>query len=214
MVTFGVTAPAPRIGQGDGHGTTERSATAGVIAAPHTIALRSDGGFLIAELRGPEVLIDDFAVTGKGSWPADGAWLLDAAWEQAAAAGARTARVVTAAADGPKVALLASAGLALASQWWVKPITPVGPPAPAGRVRGTGFAGRLGPTPPVYDPGGPVLLNDDLPGGGSLAAMEAGAAAMGAVLAIVPAAPDEQELAQRGWTVASRWYAGTPAPTA
>jgi hypothetical protein len=84
-------------------------------------------------------------------------------------------------------------------------------------VRGTGFAGRLGPTPPVYDPGGPVLLNDDLPGGGSPAAVEAGAAAMGAVLVIVPAAPGaagEQELAQRGWTVASRWYVGTPAPTA
>jgi hypothetical protein len=41
------------------------------IAAPRTIALRSDGGLLIAELRGPEVLIDDFAVTGEGRWPAD-----------------------------------------------------------------------------------------------------------------------------------------------
>ena len=35
------------------------------IAAPQFIALRTDDGFLIAELRGPEVLIDDFAVTGE-----------------------------------------------------------------------------------------------------------------------------------------------------
>jgi hypothetical protein len=185
------------------------------MAAPRTIALRSDGGLLIAELRGPEVLIDDFAVTGEGRWPADGARLLAAAWEQAAAAGARTARVVTAAADGPKVALLVSAGLVPASRWWVKPVTPTGPPARAGRVQGTGFAGRLGPAPPVYAPGGPVLLADDLPGRASLAAVEAGAAAAGAVLVIVPAAPgaaDEQQLAQRGWTVASQWHLGTPAP--
>jgi hypothetical protein len=184
------------------------------IAAPQFIALRTDDGFLIAELRGSEVLIDDFAVTGEDRWPADGAGLLASAWGQATAAGARTARVVTAAADGPKVALLVSAGLAPASRWWVKPVTPIGPPARAGRVQGTGFAGRLGPAPPVYDPGGTVLLTDDLPGRASLAAVEAGAAAMGAVVAIVPAAPgaaDEQQLTQRGWTVASQWHLGTPA---
>lgn len=186
------------------------------IAAPHTIALRSDRGFLIAELRGPEMFVDDFAVTSEGSWPADGAWLLAAAWQQAAAAGARTARVVTAAADDPKVAMLASAGLALASQWWVKPVTPAGPPGRTGRVRGQGFAGHLGPAPPVYDPGGLVLLADDDPAETvSPAAIEAGAAALGAVLAVVPAAPGaahEQELTRRGWTVASQWYLGIPAP--
>lgn len=56
---------------------------------------------------------------------------------------------------------------------------------------------------------------DDLPGGAGLAAVEADAAAMGAVLAIVPAAPGaarEQQLTRRGWTVASQWYLGTPAP--
>lgn len=187
------------------------------IAAPHVIALRTDDGFLIAELRGPEVFIDDFAVAGERSWPADGAWLLAAAWEQAAAAGAITARVVAAAADVPKVAMLAGAGLALVSQWWVKPVTPGGPPARTGRVQGTGSVGRLGPAPPVYDPGGPVLLADDPPRTASLAAVEGDAAAMGAVLAIVPAAPGvarEQQLTQRGWTVASQWYLGTPGPRA
>jgi hypothetical protein len=60
-----------------------------------------------------------------------------------------------------KGALLVSAGLAPASRWWVKAVAPAGPPARAGRVQGTGFAGRLGPAPPVHAPGGPVLLADD-----------------------------------------------------
>lgn len=182
--------------------------------------LRTDDGFLIGELHGSEVLIDDFAVTGDDRWPADGAGLLASACGQAATAGAHTARVVTAAADAPKVALLVSAGLAPVSRWWVKPVKPVRPvtpaglPARAGRVQGTGFTGHLGPAPPVYDPGGPVLLLDELPGGASVAAVEAAAAAMGAVLAVVPATPGaagEQHLTQRGWTVASQWHLGAAA---
>jgi hypothetical protein len=183
------------------------------IAAPHVIALRTDDGFLIAELRGPEAFIDDFAVLGEHNWAADGASLLTAAWQQAEAAGASTARVVAAAADVAKVAMLVGAGLGLVGQWWVKPVTPGGPPAWSGRVQGTAFSGRLGSAPPVYDPGGPVLLVDNLAGTASLAAIEGDAAAMGAVLAIVPAAPGvagEQELTQRGWTVASQWSCGTP----
>ena len=115
------------------------------VAAPRSIALCTDDGFLIAELRGPEVLVDDFAVTGDDRWPADGAALLASACGQAATAGARTARVVTAAADAPKVALLVSAGQAPVSRWWVTPVTPAGPARP--RRPGAGHRVRRPPRP-------------------------------------------------------------------
>jgi hypothetical protein len=75
-------------------------------------------------------------------------------------------------------------------------------------VTGAGFSGLLGPAPPVYDPGSPVLLLSNLAG------VEREAAGMGAVLLIVPAAPASARAAaiarSPGWTVASDWYLGRP----
>lgn len=179
------------------------------VEAPQVIALRTDDGFLLGELRGPEVVIDDFAVTRDDRWAADGAELLASAWGRAAAAGAARARVVTAAADAAKVAMLAGAGLTVSSQWWVKPVTP----APVEEAGEEGPLGRLAVAPPVYDPGGPVLLARDLPAVGP-EDIETDAAARGAVLAVLPVAPGaarEQQLTRCGWTVASQWYLGTPA---
>ena len=85
--------------------------------------------------------------------------------------------------------------------------------APPGRIEGPGFSGLLGPPPPVYDPGGPVLLADRVTTEVDLAVLAAEATRRGAVLLVVPAAPGSahaRELAGRGWAVASDWYFGPP----
>jgi hypothetical protein len=166
------------------------------IGSPGYLALRTDHGFLIGQRRGQEGFVDDFAVDATASWDGDAAALL-----------------------------LAALSLELAEQWWVRELSPGehepqgGQVATAGPVTGTGFSGLLGPAPPVYDPGGPVLLVGELAAGAGLAdadlaGVEREAAGMGAVLLIVPASPASARasvIARRpGWTVASDWYLGRP----
>jgi hypothetical protein len=175
-------------------------------------------GFLIGDLRGTEGIIDDFAVEADDDWADDGVALLCSAWPALAGRGAERLRVVTAAADKPKVAMLRALSLEPVEQWWVKPVDPAATPPASGRVEGSGFSGILGPAPPVYDPGGPVLLVERVADGTRAAAIEEGATASGAVLAIVSVrigAEREAELRDAAFTVASAWYLGQPSvPTA
>jgi hypothetical protein len=194
------------------------------IGASGYLALRTDHGFLIGQRRGQEGFVDDFAVDETATWDGDGAALLRIAWHRWEPDGLEAVRVVTACADQDKCAMLATLSLELAEQWWVRELSPaehepLGRPAdqpiPTGPVTGTGFSGLLGPAPPVYDPGGPVLLLSDLAADADLSDIEREAAAMGAVLLIVPAAPASARaaaIARRPcWTVASDWYLGRPA---
>jgi hypothetical protein len=184
------------------------------IIAETTVALRTGHGFIIGERRGPRGFVDDFAVEPPGTWDSDGAALLLAAGERlAAAGGVASVVVVTAHADRAKSEMLARLSLTLAEQWWVRELQPVGPAAVAGRLSGPGFSGTIGPAPGVYDPGGPVFQNDRAGAHTDLAAIERAAAAHGAVLAVLPAAPGAalvHELRERGWHVASDWYRRIP----
>jgi hypothetical protein len=185
-------------------------------AEDSAVCLRADHGFVIGQARPPECFVDDFALDEAGSWESTGRELLDELWRRIASDAITAVRVVTAKADRAKVAMLEAAGLALAEQWWVKPlpVRPAGPEAAPGRVSGPGFSGLLGPAPPVYDPGGPVLLVERLDGD-DVEALEEAAMSMGAVLAVVAAPPGagcEHQLLQRDWTVASQWYVGRPTP--
>ena len=183
------------------------------VSSDANVALRTGHGFIIAERRASEGLVDDFAVDRSGSWDDDGAALLLAAAEQLAGAGVDAMRVVTAHADQPKVRLLSSMSLRVVEQWWVKELRPAGQAAGYGRVQGPGFTGTFGPAPPVYDPGGPVLLADRVKDDADIAVLEREAAALGAVLAIVPAPPASArsaDLQQASWSVAPDWYLGWP----
>jgi hypothetical protein len=185
------------------------------IGTDTNIALRTEYGFIICQRRMAEGFVDDFAVEHAGLWDDDGAALLVAAAEQlSVAAQIRAVRVVTANADQPKVKMLRSLGLRLAEQWWVRELKPgTELTAPPHRVQGPGFAGSFGPAPPVYDPGGPVLLADSTDDDADIAVIESEAAALGAVLAIVPAIPGTAragKLQRHGWSVASDWYLGWP----
>jgi hypothetical protein len=185
------------------------------IRTDKNIALRTERGFIVCQRREGEGFVDDFAVDHAETWDEDGAALLLAVAEQLDGLGqARTIRVVTAHADRPKVGMLESLSLRLAEQWWVRELQPGATQTTAsGRVDGPGFSGIFGPAPPVYDPGGPVLLADRMAGDADVAVLERKAAALGAVLAIVPAEPGTvraRDLQQRGWSVASDWYLGWP----
>ena len=194
---------------------------AGRLPTPGVTALRTGRGFLIGEVRGsqatgPEGLIDDYAVEADDDWAQDGAALLEAAWPLLAKEGAATLRVVTAAADNAKVAMLRNCSLVLTENWWVKGLTPKGAADSTGRVDGAGFSGIVGPAPPVYDPGGPVLLVEQVAVGTKAAAIEELAAELGAVLAVVPVPAGErlgQDLHQAGFSIASAWYVGRPEHT-
>ncbi len=93
---------------------------------------------------------------------------------------------------------------------------PVGRFEPPQRIERPGFSGLFGSAPPVYDPGGPVLLADRVAADTDLAELTAEAIRLGAVLLVVPAAPGSaraRELAGCGWHVASDWYLGPPSAT-
>jgi hypothetical protein len=85
-------------------------------------------GFLFATLvpappvyapGGPTGLIDDFAVAASDLWATTGVELLDAARAELQARGAAQVVVVCGAHDEPKRTTLASAGLGVASEWFV-----------------------------------------------------------------------------------------------
>jgi hypothetical protein len=183
------------------------------IAAQTTVALRTSQGFILCESRPHEGVVDDFTLTQPRRWDEDGAALLLAVAERLAARGIGTLRVVTAHDDRPKAGLLRAMSLSVAEQWWVHELLPAGPPAPPGRVSGAGFSGLLTQAPPVYAPGGPVFLAQRPAEPAAVAAIAHEATERGAVLAVIPAAPDSAlaaELRRRGWAVASDWYAGRP----
>jgi hypothetical protein len=116
--------------------------------------------------------------------------------------------------------LLADLGLQLAEQWWVSTLSALGAQRPTPRryeaprrIDGSGFSGLSGSAPPVYDPGGPVLLAERLGDETGAADLTGEAIRLGAILLVVPVRPATaraRELAGCGWSVASDWYLGRP----
>ncbi len=185
------------------------------IARDEVVGLRTGHGFIVGELRRDEGFVDDFAVDDADRWDDEGRWMLLGAWERLAAKGANSLRVVSAKRDVPKNESLEALGLSPIEEWWVKPLTPSasGHAHAAGVANGEGFSGHLGPAPPVYDPGGPVLLVRRIEPETSLGAMECDASSWGAVLAIVaqsPTGPRVKDLGADGYEVASQWFVGVP----
>ncbi len=71
---------------------------------------------------GPTGLIDDFQVADTGEWSTLGVELLAAARERLAALGVVQIVVVCGRHDQPKREALGTAGLSIASEWYVQPI--------------------------------------------------------------------------------------------
>lgn len=159
-------------------------------------------------------LLDDFYVAAPDLWVTVGRALVEAVADLARAAGQDRLIVVSAAQDAAKTAMLAQAGFGHKASWWVRPAKPARPALAASSP-----AMRVGPAPPVYDPGGPVALawGPHVPRRPDTFCQEAAAA--GAVLAVVPVRTADQEgtraLVRAGYTEASQWHArplGTARP--
>lgn len=188
------------------------------IVLVHEDASTHVDGFLIGRIgpapppigaAGDPFHVDDFAVDRPDLWLSTGDALLREAARLAHAAGARTAVIVAGSQeiDQPKHAFLHGLGLALAAEWWARPLDA----APGDVPNRDGFEVIVGPAPPVYDPGGPVCLATRLDGPEALPHLERYGAAARAVLAIVPLATGREDvravLVARGYTLASEWYA-------
>ena len=96
------------------------------IENPQVVALAHDqnetvDGYVLANAQG---YIDDFTVAGPNLWPTVGADLLQAAGAAAHKKGIGSLLVVCGQGDLPKRTMLAGQGLTLATDWYVKPLSP------------------------------------------------------------------------------------------
>jgi GNAT superfamily N-acetyltransferase len=73
---------------------------------------------------GDTCLVDDFAVADPTDWPTVGSALLAAARERALVLGAVQLVVISGHHDAPKRAMLAAAGHAVVSEWWLTSLNP------------------------------------------------------------------------------------------
>lgn len=99
-----------------------------------TLVHERDGiidGFIIADfvpappvydVAGPTCRVDDFTVAESQNWQAIGRELLEEVMRAAQRRGAAQIVVVCAHLDQPKRAMLAAAGLSIASEWYTKPL--------------------------------------------------------------------------------------------
>ena len=185
------------------------------VGQPQNIAIRGERGFITAVPRAGQFYADDFALDGGATWEVDGRTLVLAAWTEAKRRGATALRVVTAARDVPKVAMLTNAGMVVSERWWVRTLD-ADPPGTVyeGTVSGDGFTAVLSAAPPVYNPGGPVVLITAFSDAASLRMAELEATNSGVVLSILPIAagslPHEHAARDAGYEVASEFYVGQP----
>jgi len=197
---------APRLWRPAHDATRKHAAFLGsLIGDPATLSIHNDKAFLIAVRQGSVWLVDDAAVTEDGDWMIDGVRLLRHAQERCGAL-----RLVVPMFESRRMAAAVRVGLAAVEHWWHRDLPGE---RPAGAQQGgsgstvtvDGAAGRLVPAPPVYNPGGPVLLVTDVPSAASLSRIEAEAARRGAPVSVVTQEPADVELAsllsQGGYTL-------------
>jgi hypothetical protein len=195
------------------------------VTSDRYVALRTSGGFVLGELQSagsppwwsevPFGFVDDFAVVEDDAWMDDGRRLLLRAWSELRRRGAEALRVVSARRDDPKVALLQSLGLTIGESWCLRAVDASESIAPTfGPVSADGIDALVIPAPPVYDPGGPVLLVTSVASPDAVPSVSDLAAERGAVLAILPTTPSEPELAAAalrcGFDETTRYYVGQP----
>ena len=179
------------------------------LANPDLVTLRTDHGFVFAGHRGDGFVIDDFLVDADDRWPTDGAALV------IDAVGGRSVRIVCPVHELGRYRLAKDLGLTVAESWWTHDLDPVaGVQAGDGQISVDGTSGRLLPAPPVYDPGGPVLILSAVASLESLEAAERRAAAAGSTVAVVPQRADDlsraQLLTSAGYRRTTDYYDGVP----
>lgn len=182
-----------------------------LIDSPEVLSIRTDRGFLFGMPRNDLVLVDDMALEDDSEWPTDGQVLLRRAGESG------RVRFVCPVPEEPRTLTASAVGLANVESWWHRNLEPA-------RDRSTevedpvlvvGEAeGRLVQAPPVYAPGGPVLLVTQVTSPDSLTSIERAAAERGACVSVVTHQPGDERMAalltSAGYKRATDYYEGTP----
>ncbi|HEY9291130.1 MAG TPA: hypothetical protein VIP98_07625 [Microlunatus sp.] len=159
---------------------------------PAVISIRTDHGFLFGDPGTDRYDVDDLALDDEARWPTDGLDLLRAAGAQ----GSLNFGCPVPETERRRAA--ETLGLRCAESWWHKDLSPEagGTPPEDRKINVEGASGMLLPAPPVYAPGGPVLLTGDVADATSLAAIETAAAAAGAPVAVVIQRADDAARAE------------------
>ncbi|MBB6625984.1 hypothetical protein H5V45_01505 [Nocardioides sp. KIGAM211] len=166
-----------------------------LIDSPDVVAVRTDHAFLIALSRGGTWLVDD-AAAGEADgdlWATEGVDLLRHALHLGGCL-----RFVVPVFETARMAAAEQVGLVPVELWWHRDLDRA-EAAPAAEdvdlaVRVPGAAGRLVAAPPVYDPGGPVLLVTEVESPDALTRIESAAAARGAGVSVVSQDPGDETL--------------------
>jgi hypothetical protein len=172
----------------------------GLIDSTDGPAIRTDHGFLFGIPQDGRIVVDDLALPPEASWAVEG----DALLRRAAEAG--PLRVVCPVPEESRRAAVIALGLEVVESWWHRDLErsadrvgessePEAPGADA-RLSVEGAEGRLVTAPPVYAPGGPVLLATSVPSSTALEALERLAARRGAPVAVVSLSPADRAGAQ------------------
>ncbi|HEU4947762.1 MAG TPA: hypothetical protein VFT31_11460 [Kribbella sp.] len=164
-----------------------------LIDSPRVLSIRTDEGFLFGVSRDGILVVDDFALEHETAWPLDGSALLRGASEEG------RVRLVCPVPESARRLAAAEIGLVTVESWWHRDLDPLGGPVEAGddcRLVVEGAAGQLVPAPPVYAPGGPVLLVTEVANAVALSAIEQAAVRRGAPVSVVTLPPDDPRGAQ------------------
>ena len=189
------------------HDATERHREflAQLIADPEVLGLRTDHGYVLVLDRGDHRLVDDMVVAPDERWPDEGVELL-----RAVLAAPGRVRFVAPVAEPARTAAGRSLGLAVAETWWHRDLPdPAAVTGAAFEIDVAGTTGRLVPAPPVYDPGGPVLLVTSVDSDGALAEIEAEAVGRGATVSVVSQAAGDDVtagIARSAGYVETTWF--------
>lgn len=164
-----------------------RAFLAHLVADPATVAVRTDHGFVLAVGDATRRVVDDLVVA-EGAWLDEGAALLQHVLAQTA-----TVRVVVPDHEERRRTTVESLGLTAREVWWHRDLPLVQVRGDGGKVQlsTAGASGRLVPAPPVYNPGGSVLLVTEVATAEALAALEDEAAERGATVSVVTQRPDD-----------------------
>lgn len=161
-----------------------------LITDADVVGLRTDDGYLIVQRQGPLWVVDDMVVSPDAAWPTDGVSLLRAAQDRCG-----RLRFVVPVVEGPRLAAAKEVGLGPVESWWHRDLPPASHVRAAGNadpaVRVKDAECRLMTAPPIYDPGGPVLLVTHVGSPDGLALIETAAARRGAHVAVVTLRPDD-----------------------
>ena len=156
------------------------------IKDPAVESLRTDHGFVFAAPRDDLLEVDDMALDDDDLWPHDGAALLRSVAQRG------DLRFVCPVPEPARRQTAVDLDMLLVASWWHKDLEPTSSPTVAGAaIEVQGALGRLIEAPPIYAPGGPVLVTIEVDDAEALAAIEAAAASGGARVSVVSRKPGQ-----------------------